>query len=218
MTPLAATEAERLEREAFEQWMIHTEKCVVGSSDPYPAGMERQNWKTWRAAWQAARALQQTAEPVRPSAPENSIRAFPEFREYVERLSEPGLAKKQARVIRKEIYDIIDARVANAKIAGSPQKPVGYFSKGGGSSYGEVDPKYKNAADVVPLYAAPDRAPSTDSAADARDAARYKWLRHADLDAMAAQYWPDGEVPEGEALDVIIDAAIAASLPQTKEE
>lgn len=45
-----------------------------------------------------------------------------------------------------------------------------------------------------------------------QNAMRYQWLRHADLDAMAAQYWPGGPVPEGEALDVIVDAAIAAHL------
>lgn len=43
-----------------------------------------------------------------------SIRDFPDFREDVERLSAPGLGKKQAKVIRKEIYDTIDQRVRNA--------------------------------------------------------------------------------------------------------
>lgn len=57
-------------------------------------------------------------------------------------------------------------------------------------------------------------APSIDSAADAKDAARYRFLRHADLDALAAQYWGNGEVYEGVQLDVALDEAIAALQPE----
>jgi hypothetical protein len=49
-----------------------------------------------------------------------------------------------------------------------------------------------------------------------RDAARYRFLRYADLDAMAASYWPEGQVPEGEAFDSAIDAALAAA-PSTAD-
>lgn len=72
MTPLAATEAERLVREAFEQY--------ASDDGEYPAAIERagdgymlmqthQAWITWQDAWAAARASQQsaaqaTAEPV----------------------------------------------------------------------------------------------------------------------------------------------------------
>lgn len=40
------------------------------------------------------------------------------------------------------------------------------------------------------------------------DARRYRWLRHADLDEMAAKYWPGQDVPEGEGFDRAIDAAM----------
>lgn len=46
-----------------------------------------------------------------------SIRDYPDFTEDIERLSAPGLAKKQAKIIRKAIYDAIDARVRNSIIA-----------------------------------------------------------------------------------------------------
>lgn len=44
--------------------------------------------------------------------------------------------------------------------------------------------------------------------AEARDAARYRFLRHADLDFMAAKYWPGRDVPEGDEFDAAIDAAM----------
>lgn len=41
-------------RAQFERWMLNEKKCVVGSADPYPAGIEREMWEAWQAA---ARAL-----------------------------------------------------------------------------------------------------------------------------------------------------------------
>jgi hypothetical protein len=38
------------ERLDFERWMRDEAKCVVGSSDPYPAGLERMYWQCWQAA------------------------------------------------------------------------------------------------------------------------------------------------------------------------
>jgi len=44
---------------------------------------------------------------------------------------------------------------------------------------------------------------------DAKDAERYRWLRHADLDALAAANWGSGgEVYTGEMFDAAIDAAM----------
>jgi hypothetical protein len=44
-----------------------------------------------------------------------------------------------------------------------------------------------------------------------KDAARYRWLRHADLDELAENNWgKGGQVYEGEELDAAIDAAIAS--------
>ena len=38
-------------RKQFEQAMHDVFKTVVGSNDPYPAGLERDYWKVWQAAW-----------------------------------------------------------------------------------------------------------------------------------------------------------------------
>lgn len=38
------------DRKRFEEWMVNVEKIVVGSRDPYPAGMEAMLWRAWQAA------------------------------------------------------------------------------------------------------------------------------------------------------------------------
>ena len=37
-------------REDFEAWMINKEKIIIGSSDPYPQGLEKTYWRIWQAA------------------------------------------------------------------------------------------------------------------------------------------------------------------------
>jgi hypothetical protein len=54
-----------------------------------------------------------SGQAAQEQAVSGSIRDYSDFREDLERLSEPGLAKAQAKVIRKAIYDTIDARVRN---------------------------------------------------------------------------------------------------------
>jgi hypothetical protein len=51
----------------------------------------------------------------------------------------------------------------------------------------------------------------------AKDAERYGWLRFADLDEMAAKYWPNGQVPTGDDFDAAVDAALASSKSQGRE-
>lgn len=46
-------------REEFERWMVEDEKCVIGSSDPYAAGIERRNWSAWQRIWKARKAITQ---------------------------------------------------------------------------------------------------------------------------------------------------------------
>lgn len=36
-------------RADFDRWMVEDERCIVGSSDPYPAGVESRNWRAWNA-------------------------------------------------------------------------------------------------------------------------------------------------------------------------
>lgn len=45
-------------------------------------------------------------------------------------------------------------------------------------------------------------------AAAQADAARHKFMRYADLDAMRDKYWPEGEVPTGAEYDAAIDSAM----------
>lgn len=37
-------------REEFEAWMLGTAKIVIGSTDPYPSGLERGYWRVWQAS------------------------------------------------------------------------------------------------------------------------------------------------------------------------
>ncbi len=71
----------------------------------------------------ARAALAVPAIPA-PTEQSESIRDFADFREDLERLSEPGLAKAQAKVIRKAIYDTIDARVRNFASRAAPDQPA----------------------------------------------------------------------------------------------
>ncbi|MBU9679740.1 hypothetical protein KTF37_23130 [Burkholderia multivorans] len=50
------------ERAAFERHMAEVEKVVVGSTDPYPAGLERTYWRIWQAAWEARAPAAPAAE------------------------------------------------------------------------------------------------------------------------------------------------------------
>lgn len=52
--------------------------------------------------------------------------------------------------------------------------------------------------------------PSQVSEQDKLDAERYRFLRHADLDALHSQYYAGRDVPEGDEFDRIIDAARAS--------
>lgn len=38
-------------RTAFEDWMLNTEKWIVGSQDPYAKGGEELRWRIWKAIW-----------------------------------------------------------------------------------------------------------------------------------------------------------------------
>ena len=50
-------------RKQFEQAMHDVFKTVVGSNDPYPAGLERDYWKVWQAAWnRRAEAVPEVSE------------------------------------------------------------------------------------------------------------------------------------------------------------
>ena len=50
------------ELEAFEKWMVNKAKIIIGSSDPYPAGLERDYWRVWQARAALANPNNQDAE------------------------------------------------------------------------------------------------------------------------------------------------------------
>lgn len=52
-----AQPAQQGERELFEAWMVNEAKIIVGSTDPYPAGLERDYWRVWQAARSAPRPV-----------------------------------------------------------------------------------------------------------------------------------------------------------------
>ncbi len=41
-----------------------------------------------------------------------------------------------------------------------------------------------------------------------KDAERHRYMRFADLDSMCEKYWPNGEVPTGDAYDAVVDQAM----------
>lgn len=51
-------------RERFEHWMANVAKCIVGSSDPYPAGLEHDRWTVWQAALAHQPAQEQASKHV----------------------------------------------------------------------------------------------------------------------------------------------------------
>lgn len=61
-----SSEAMTRTRAAFERWMVEAKKCVIGSHDPYPAGIERDMWECWQAALRAQLAEKDAALRSRP--------------------------------------------------------------------------------------------------------------------------------------------------------
>jgi hypothetical protein len=41
-----------------------------------------------------------------------------------------------------------------------------------------------------------------------KNAERHRYMRFADLDSMCEKYWPNGEVPTGDAYDAVVDQAM----------
>ncbi|NHZ94620.1 hypothetical protein [Massilia sp. CCM 8734] len=137
-----------------------------------------------REIW--SRMLEAAPAPVQQAAPSESIgsvRDYANFREDLERLSEPGLSKKQARVIRRAIYDTIDARVRNyaaraaatAQPAGLSDERIGQIASkiGMGTTRYELDPDDYCLRFARTILAA---SPAGLSEQEKLDAARYRWL------------------------------------------
>lgn len=36
-------------QEAFEKWLVHTRKVIIGTNDPYLTGLYRDYWEAWQA-------------------------------------------------------------------------------------------------------------------------------------------------------------------------
>lgn len=58
-------------REDFEAWMRESAKIIVGSSDPYPAGLERAYWKVWQASRAAIEVELPSLHPAMNTACDN---------------------------------------------------------------------------------------------------------------------------------------------------
>lgn len=157
------TSAERAE---FEHWMIHVAKFVVGSNDPYPAGIERDWWRVW----QASRAAMQTAEPVAPPVTPKHIEEISDLLLWPVTEDDARAARDMLQSMHFDLSMQADAAPDRAPST-EPKFDEAEFVKmveHGTKAWGGEP---ENIADILR-----GRAPSTDSAADARDAARYRWL------------------------------------------
>lgn len=201
MTPIAATEAERLERERFNKWSLG--QFVL----------ERDEKAAWRA-W-LARAMQQTSEPSMSEL--IAKHQVPKAAHMAALCAAPDRAPSTAQINT-------GAQMANVMF-NLAQNPGHAVTEHEASLFNQLCKEWDAG-----------RAPSTDSAADAcwnptnkelvsmvedmRDAARYRALRDIKTTGMPIVHPPfepeQGYVRDG--LDCAIDAAIAASLPQTKDE
>lgn len=79
------------------------------------------------------------------------------------------------------------------------------------AAYHTFTPEHRRILYATPAGAKLGADDARDAEQDAKDAARYRWLRYADLDALAAGNWKTGQVFEGVKFDDAIDAAMAAS-------
>ena len=205
---------------AFEVWMRDEAKCIVGSKDPYPAGLER----LYRSLWKSAIAISPAPVDEAPAA-------------------EPVDIWKAAR--DEVMIDSIDDDESDpAERAANDSFHAG---------------KLAGILIVKRLLAAPDRAPSTDSAtvpapkfdeaefdtmvergteawkgvpddwlekqrgnvdsATERAAARYRWLRARHIDIAPVEVEVKNSSPgtrcfiagggQGEALDRLVDGWLA---------
>lgn len=267
MTPLAATEAERL-KVALDDFMpVPHDANLTFKAVTYAAR------SAFSAGYLAARASQQsaaqaTAEPVdnRRCKPCAATRGGDNcwkcgaatFTPHPLAGEDPKLPPiDRIRALAKEVgyaigvhgsqqrdFDVIaapwtDSAIGNhallqhiaaglttengpAHIISTERKPLGRYA-----ATIQMDGWYKQLDISIFPVAAPDRAPSTDSAADARDAARYRFMM---------SFQDGGEQPEEILMmwrkviaehrltptradyESAIDAAIAASMPQKEKD
>jgi hypothetical protein len=133
------------EREAaFVRWMTYEAKCVVGSTDPYPAGIERRNREVWNAAWQAARQsagatgqepvasmddlsmlIRQLVHALRKAAPDNALaeRAM----DYLKRKGLQGSPLRAAPVGDNGAKRIVSWLRANANAENEPKARAAFI-------------------------------------------------------------------------------------------
>lgn len=80
-------------RARFEHWMTHEAKVIVGSTDPYPRGLERDYWRVWQAA-------QLPAEPVFHLRSYGDVSAA-QLEEYTRAAKPPAPAPAAVRDVEK---------------------------------------------------------------------------------------------------------------------
>jgi len=120
---------------------------------------------------------------------------------------------KFARAIESEVH----ACAATPERPAEPAElPAVLFD--GRAVYAELDVKahsrtsadnVSDVLDAVVRLLRKEGATARAAEGDALDAARYRWLRHADLDALAVGNWGTGQVYEGVKFDDAIDRAMA---------
>lgn len=282
---------EQRERDAFERWMTDEAKCIVGSTDPYTAGLERQYWSLWQAA-RATQAAPASPEPAAcggcyghgmvgniidqdvcpfckgtgaegtpdraPASPNTgavgqkpNMEQMMELMEQASRIAPdlttaapiPLTAIQVAWIVGKLGILATPSPSKGGELAAARELIAAFESSMEGcrdqswsewqNGHGENVGKRIEAARTA--YAA-SKGGEADSAAEARDAARYRWLRdQSKREGRDGGWWGFYDFPNVQGwnhtpyakdkkqdfdhatVDAAIDAAISATQPKTNE-
>ena len=148
-------------------------------------------------------------------AAQQALKELGEARKIVRASSSRQLAKdwdRRATDALANLRNAIQQAEAQQPATGEPVAWIRRHPNGALSNelliHVQVEQVRRDSGAWVPLYT--HQAPSVPDDV-VRNAKRYEWLRYADLDAAAAKFWPEGVVPEGDAFDAAIDAAMLAA-------
>jgi hypothetical protein len=225
-TPTTQREAD--ERALFEAWFEVEHPLTLQddadmrferAGDEYFSCTVQNLWEVW----QARAALAQSEAPALPRAngvsrdaewPKAMLVFFEreltddEMRALHDKLAQRAAPEAPTIVLHDSASSLIKARIAATTASASLDDVLG-------------PQRWSKEAEMTESWLAQQGASHAanageDTERDAIDAARYRFLREADLDAIAAGHWQTGRVVDGVKFDDAIDAAIAASAAEQK--
>lgn len=132
-------------REDFEAWMTDVAKIIVGSSDPYPAGLEQSYWLVWQAALQAARQPVEFERAIPTNRRESAVKL----------LLELGFAWNNQRWEdrRQPVGEVVAYRL----VTGDPKRK--WMAVQGAPPVGVVRQAADHGWEIEYLYSAPPQQP-----------------------------------------------------------